>query len=344
MYAPWAESELRINRQSYEEGNIPVLYLELSAKCTQCRCLYCDSPQRRVSTEEMNLEETIDIVNQAAKQGLRWVYICGLGEPSEDKKFFPLLYHLGELGVRTSLFTNGLGFRPSDIQRLKLNQANIILKLDTFQPDIFDRLLNSKGAATRIYRFLKSLLKESFIQVSPEQTTNIAFSIVPTLLNLDSIPEVIQFCKERSIYPVVGEMEVVGRALENVCILKPSEKDLKTLSNCISKVLGHPYVRPLCPGIIDGLHIDHVGNCVVDSLTGLSCGWFIADESKMRNLANIRNDHISVLREKVRQYRVERLKNVLSILRNKRPLIACGGGTRPAEWVEDYALMMERAK
>ncbi len=344
IYAPWAENQLRINRHSFEEGNVPVLYLELSAKCTWCHCLYCDSPTERTSRNEMDLKETVDVLDQAAKLGLHWAYICGLGEPSEDKKLFPVLNHLSKLRIRTTFFTNGLGFQPSDIRQLKLNKANLILKVDSFRPDIFDRILNSKGVAKRIYRFLDGLLEESFIEVGPEWTTNLAFSIVPTKLNLDSIPEVIEFCKEHSIYPVVGEMELVGRALENVSILKPSDDELKRLHDRISGILGYPYVRPLCSGIIDGIHIDHLGNCVVDSLTGLSCGWFIAEESKMQVIGNVRHDKVSTLREKVRQYRLERLENTLAILQRRGPIIACGGGARPSEWVQEYIRTMRNAR
>lgn len=342
VYAPWAESELMLIRHHYELGKIPVLYLELSARCSQCRCLYCDSPYRWIPKHETNLSELISIIDQTVKQGLRWVYICGLGEPSEDEKLFPILDYLSELGVSTTMFTNGLGFHSDDIQRLKVKRVHLILKLDTFKTDTFDRLLGSKGVATRIYRFLNSLLEESFIQIGEGYTTNLAISIVPTLLNLGDIPEVVQFCKEHSIYPVIGEMEISGRAAENVRILKPSENDLESLSTRMTEVLGHPYARPLCPGIIYGLHIDHVGNCVADLNTGLSCGWFIADESEMKTIGNIRNDPIRTLWGKTKAHRLKCVKEAISMLRSKKATIAYGGGAKPPEWVDTYVDVMRK--
>jgi MoaA/NifB/PqqE/SkfB family radical SAM enzyme len=340
VYAPWAERELITIRQQYEQGEIPILYLELSATCTQCRCLYCDSPSRGVPEHEMDLPELTRSIDQTIQHGLRWVYICGLGEPSEDQNLFPLLDYLNRSEVSVTIFTNGLGFQRNDIQRLKLLRTNLILKLDTFQTDTFDRILGSSGIAARIYRFLDWLLEESFVQIGKGGITNLALSIVPTSLNIDDIPYTVKFCKEHSAYPVIGEMELVGRAAEHAEILNPSDKDLENLSTRITEVLGHPYARPLCPGIIYGLHIDHVGNCIVDLNTGLSCGWFIADSSKMVMIGNIRSDSVAALWARLKKYRLERFAKTIDILKNKKVTIACGGGARPPEWVNTYVNAM----
>lgn len=342
VYAPWSPSNLQIAINGYTKREMPFLYLELTAKCTKCNCLYCDSPTHDVIQDELSIDEIKFIINKFADKGLRWLFICGLGEPSEDEKLMSLLSYLKERNINVSLFTNSLGFSENDIHFLKKYNAHLILKLDTFQKDIFDRLLGSKGIAVKIYSFLESLLSQGFVKFGSNNDTNLALSIVPTALNIDFIPEVIQYCVNHSIYPAIGEMEPLGSAVENMAQLKVSSYDLQTLHEKVSNILGYSYFRPLCPGIIADFRIDHIGNCIIDSTTGLGCGWFLGEIYNPLILGNIRKDSIYEIQKKASLYRCKYFKEAVNILKNKKPVIACGGGARPIDWTNMYSQLMNK--
>lgn len=338
-YVPWSPSNLQTTIDRYTKGEMPFLYLELSGKCIKCKCLYCDSPVQDVQNE-LSLDEIKFCIDKFADKGLRWLFICGLGEPSEDEKLMPLLSYLKERKIKVSLFTNSLGFSENDIPLLMKYDAHLILKLDTFQKDIFDQLLGSRGNAVKIYSFLESLLSQGFVKIGFNNDTNLAFSIVPTALNIDFIPEVIRYCVNHSIYPAIGEMEHLGRALKNLSKLEVSSNDLQILLGKVSKILGYSYYRPLCPGIISNYRIDHIGNCIVDSKTGLGCGWFLEEKYNPLVLGNIRKDSIYNIQKKASIYRCKHFEEAVNILKNKKPVIACGGGARPTEWSHKYSQLM----
>lgn len=342
VYAPWSPSNLHVALYRYNKREMPILYLELSAKCTKCNCLYCDSPKRGAVQNELSMDEIKFIIDKFADRGLLWLFICGLGEPSEDEKLIPLLFYLKKKKIRVTFFTNSLGFEENDIQYLKECNAHLILKLDTFHEDIFDHLLSTRGVAKRMYSFLESLLSQGFVKVNSNNETNLSFSIVPTALNLIYIPEVIQYCVNHSIYPAIGEMEPLGNAIKNMPTLEVSIHDLKKLHNEVSNILGYSYFRSLCPGIISDFRIDHIGNCIVDTITGLGCGWFLEEKYKPFILGNIRKDSIYEIQKKAFLYRCKHFQEAISILKRKKPVIACGGGTRPAEWVKMYTQLMNK--
>jgi MoaA/NifB/PqqE/SkfB family radical SAM enzyme len=341
VYAPWTPSNLQITIDRYTKGEMPFLYLELTGKCTKCKCLYCDSPTQDVK-DELSLDEIKFCIDKFANKGLRWLFICGLGEPSEDEKLIPLLSYLNEKNIKASLFTNSLGFSENDIQLLKEYDAHLILKLDTFKKNIFDELLGSKGSALKIYSFLESLLSQGFVKLGSHNDTNLALSIVPTALNINYIPEIIQYCVNHSIYPAIGEMEHLGRAVENLSKLEVSSDDLQILHEKVSKILGYSYLRPLCPGIIADFRIDHIGNCIIDSTTGLGCGWFLGEKYNPLVLGNIREDSINDIKKKASLYRCKCFEDAVNILNNKKPVIACGGGSRPIEWSNIYFQLMNK--
>ena len=340
IYLPWSSSNLQSIKEGYIKRKMPFLYLELSAKCSKCNCLYCDSPVHNELQNELSFDEIKNIINKFEEKGLIWLFICGYGEPSEDEKLMPLLSYLKNKNIKVSLFTNGLGFSVDDIELLKKNSANLILKLDTFKKDIFDKLLGSKGVAEKIYSFLDSLLLQGFVKLNSNNETNLAFSIVPTALNIDLIPEVIKFCANNSIYPAIGEMEPIGNAIKNMSLLTISANDLQNLNKKISNILGYDYYRPLCPGIIADYRIDHTGNCIIDSATGLGCGWFLDEKHDPLIIGNIRNDTIDSIQEKAFLFRNRKFKQAINILKSKKTVISCGGGSRPTDWVDGYINLM----
>ena len=306
-YHPWSNTVLKECLSAHDNGKMPTLDLELTAKCTKASCIYCDSRpdvgDRHIN--ELNLRETKKLLEEAKSLGLKWIYTCGLGEPIEDVKFRRLIETASELGVRISLFTNGLLIDRTTAKWLYGNRVCLILKLDSFKEETFDKILGKRGAAKKIYDCLDLLLESGYAQHSKNKHTDLAFSIVPTHLNLNEIEDVITFAKTNNIFPSIGELEQAGRALENSIYkdLSLSQHEIQNLKNTVESLLWKGYTRPICPTIITGIHIDNVGRCIVDSETGLNCKWFLLKEPAIKIMGNVRENTLTEMFKNVRKYR-----------------------------------------
>ncbi len=309
-YLPWSLQTLKESLLSAKLGNIPAVDLELTARCSAANCIYCDSQPEvcpNPAGRELSLESTLDFLEQAYNKGLKWIYTCGLGEPLEDKRFLPILDFNKAHGVKMSIFTNGQFIRDLDTaKRLKESGVCLILKMDTFEEEKFDYILGGKGRAKRIYRAIDLLLEAGYTDVGEESVTDLAFSIVPTSLTKDTIPDIVEFCLDHDIFPSIGELEQAGNVITNDLFdfLGLSETSLVNVKKD-ANLLEMDYRRPICPAILTGLHIDNKGNCIVDTVTGVNCKWFMLRDPQTTVIGNIETDSAEDLLQKVRQYRIE---------------------------------------
>jgi len=309
QYLPWSDKTYNVCSEAHKNGRLPTIDIELTAKCSAASCIYCDSMPTvcaNPNIEELALEPTIDLFKQALDIGLKWVYTCGLGEPFEDKRFFVLLDYFREHDVKLSIFTNGLFINDISIAKLlKDSGVNIILKMDTFNAERFDQILGGKkGRAKMIYLAINYLLEVGYTEIGDEGYTDLAFSIVPTQLTKETIPEVVDYCLRHNIFPSVGELEKAGNVVRHSLF-----ESLGLTKECLDRVrqkselaqLG--YMRPVCPAILSGLHIDNQGNCIVDEITGFSCKWFLLTDPRPKIIGNIAHESIIELQSRVAEYR-----------------------------------------
>lgn len=310
QYLPWSEKTLKYCICEEKKGCIPVLDLELTAKCSAASCIYCDSMPIVCSNptiNELSMKPTLDMLKQAANKGLKWIYTCGLGEPLEDKRFFEILDFISANDISMSIFTNGQFISNQSIaNKLKQSNVNLILKMDTFDENRFDTILGGKGRAKKIYKAIDYLLGAGYTDIKEKDCTDLAFSIVPTKLTKETIPEVVDFCIRHNIFPSVGELENAGNVVNYNLMdtLGLSEEGLKEIRNK-SELTSKNYMRPICPAILTGLHIDNQGNCIVDEVTGFNCKWFLLSNPKTKILGNISNETVEELHKKVTEYRMK---------------------------------------
>jgi len=302
----------------HDAGMMPTLDLELTAKCTAACCIYCDSKPEPdahpvVGTvgvahpDELTWPELKHLLQQAVDLGLEWIYTCGLGEPLQDPNFWQMLDFISAHGVRLSMFTNGIFIQDKfTAQRLKSAGVCIILKMDTFDERKFDTILGAIGKARRIYRARDLLLESGY--ADDTEVTDLAFSIVPTALSIDSIPDVVDYCRRNQIFASIGELEHAGEVMKNdarvLNDLALTDKQIRLLKEVANEYAGQGrYLRPICPSILTGVHIDYVGNAVADRLTGLNCKWFLLSEPDVHVFGNIRSDSLSSLLVDASEYR-----------------------------------------
>ena len=306
-YYPWSKLVLEQALVMQKQGMIPTLDIELTAKCSGACCIYCDSKPNVCAggqLGETNFSALRKFIQDAKEKGLRWVYTCGLGEPLEDEKFWDLIHLFKENNISLSMFSNGIFIKDIYMAReLKEHDVNIILKMDTFDEYEFDKILGKKGTAQRIYAARDNLITAGY--GTKNAYTNLAFSIVPTSLSIGGIPEVIAYCKKYGVFASIGELEQAGEVIHNNLndTLSITHNDVMELKSMADAYIEGKYMRPICPCILTGMHIDNFGNCVVDKSTGLNCKWFLLKDPQTIMLGNIYTDNILELFYKVNDYR-----------------------------------------
>jgi len=327
MYEPWSFKVMGSAIEKFKNGYLPILDIELSARCDHGCCIYCDSDVGSPYPNELSFEELKSVVDSGKKLGVEWVYICGLGEPTDDEKFFRVIEYLAENDIKISMFSCGIDYTIKDIKKLRNCNVNLIIKLDSFDEKIFDYLLGKEDSAKSVYKTLALLLEEGYAKKNDDDLTDLAFSIIPTRKNIKEIPKIVKYCKENNIFPSIGELEFSGRAKKVFSALSPSKEELIELKRNVDMILGYDYKKPICPSAIASLHINNVGKYVVDKETGLSCPWFFLKEPEYFEVGDVREDEIRVVLKRMIEYRKERRSNIESIIKNISQHVfgGCGG-------------------
>lgn len=335
-YLPWSKKVLHEMLDKQKKGAIPTLDLELTAQCSGACCIYCDSkPDVCYHKQEGEIDylSLKKLILEAKERGLTWIYTCGLGEPLEDDKFWNMIHLLKQNEISLSMFSNGVFINDINVAReLKENNVNIILKMDTFDDAAFDSILGKKGTADKIYNARDLLLEAGF--GSRSGYTDFAFSIVPTSISIEGIPEVVSFAKKNGIFASIGELEQAGDVINKnlkSSLEVPMEKIINLKAIADSYIEGK-YMRPICPCILTGLHIDNIGNCIVDEDTGLNCKWFLLKDPRTVKIGNIRTENIDNLFEKVNAYRKDCFINKIDMIKTSCDVSyvfgGCGGNPK----------------
>lgn len=330
IYFPWCEEERKEMGEDYKKGLLPFLDIELTAKCSLGTCIYCDSPINQ-KYKELNKEEFFILANDALKKGLKWIYFCGLGEPTDCEYFDEVLDFCIKNKIKLSFFCNGQRLTNELIDKLNIANASMLLKFDSMDENIFDQLLGRKGAASKIYEVVSYMKKIGFPKVRKignQTVTNLAFSIVPTSKNYDEILKIVKYAVSNGIFPSIGELEYAHKGKTQYEVLHVNRDKLQKLKKEISKIIGENYQRPVCPAALYSLHVNVNGNCVVDSETGISCPWFKLGDPHYSSIGEVRKDSIDKLMGDMNSYRIERMDSIRKMKthpKTSNTFSGCGG-------------------
>lgn len=116
-----------------------VAILALTYRC-QCRCVHCSAGLYSITSEELNVEEWKQVIDQLDVLGVPRLHISG-GEPSLKKGFETITEYASSKGIVTFFETNGYSLDRAVIERLKqAGVASIDISFDSTQAHIHDRL------------------------------------------------------------------------------------------------------------------------------------------------------------------------------------------------------------
>ena len=130
---------------------------EVTMGCNM-RCGHCGSSCTEPLPDELSTEEALDLCDQIAALGLKWITLSG-GEPLTRKDVPMLVERLSSSGVAVNIITNGWLLSGETAQKLKESGISTVAISIDGTPEVHDRI-RREGAfdhARRAFQTMKEL-------------------------------------------------------------------------------------------------------------------------------------------------------------------------------------------
>lgn len=326
-YLPWSKKELSKSLRDYHKGILSILDIELGGDCN-FHCQYCDSPDRK-----KGFHVDLSKIDKVMRDGeIRWIYICGLGEPTFGRNMDvlkELLAMAEKYRARCSIFTNLFNFSDELFEYVDKEILHLLFKLDSMDIEKLTNLYGVKQISQQAEK-VEEITRHIIVR---DGCTNIAASIVPTKQNCDEVCQIVQWCINKSVYPLVAELEYAGAGTNIFERLKLDREELSNIRWQIIENCSEDLQVPICPAMINGLHINHDGIITVDEKSGFSCHWFWLKDPKIKPLADFNKTGTWKAYSKlVRAYRQGQTEAIRSYLDNSENELyvfgGCGGSIK----------------
>lgn len=320
-YLPWSNKVLNECLDDYCLGRFSILDIELGGQCNY-HCIYCDSPSRNKSCI-ISIEQ---IEAAFVSMNIKWVFVCGLGEPTASGNLSILINILKlceKYSAQCSIFTN-LSMLNDEIKYfINRGVLNLLFKYDSLDIGKTMSLYGVPDVNKQIFNIARV---KDLVRVN-DGCTNLAASIVPTKVNKDEILSIVKDCLDHNIYPLIAELENSGEAQNYYEQLALSVDELRGIKKQVNELLQCEYAVPVCPSVICGVHIRHDGNVTVDEKTGLSCHWFWLEEPNTHVIDCFNTQEYTKIIAKIEHYRESRVAVVKTLLQNRHESVfgGCGG-------------------
>lgn len=166
--------------------------LEVTARCpNNCRHCYINLPanDREARAKELSLKEIEVIADEAVSLGALGCLITG-GEPLLREDFFDIYRCLKRKGLLVSVFTNATLVNDEHIRLFKRNPPrDIEVSVYGVTQETYERVTRTPGSFAAFMRGLNLLLDSGI---------NVQLKAMALRSNIHELPEIIQFCREKT--------------------------------------------------------------------------------------------------------------------------------------------------
>jgi len=219
-------------RLAFAKNQPLLLSLYLDTSCN-LDCIFCflDSGKSH-KAEQLSLEGYKDLIQQGKELGIKSTLFFGAGEPLLDKKLFPLIEYSNELGLYSVMFTNASLVTEDIARRIEGLDLSVVTSIKSRNPRTLEELTNVRGSAKNIYRGFKYLFDVGLNETKP---TRLGMDILLCQQVYDEVPELIRYCIDNNIHPMVESLLWRGRAVENHDKLELNDEQKQKLSERLKR-------------------------------------------------------------------------------------------------------------
>lgn len=314
----WFDDRQVLEYISSEEGKknlLPAISIASSPECNMA-CPHCIYDAGKENEDGLNEKQKISLLEEASKIGAKFLQICHDGEPLLDKASLALIEKASELEMKIFMYTNASKITSEIAEKLFANKVRLGVKLDSFDPSIFNRMLGRKASET-IYRGLENLVEAGYNQPTERDSKLYTkLCLVTTLTsvnteNIEQIKEVARYAWKNNIFFGIARLEQGGRARGRVWkeLRIPDKDKVIELVDWCSEQTGIDYwyaqPTPYCIGVC-GMQIADNGNVWITEYGG-SCDFTEPDgksyTKKIFTIGNVKNDSPSQLLQRIWGFR-----------------------------------------
>lgn len=234
--------------------------IEFSLRCN-FRCPYCYVPAESYYENELTPEEIQGVILQAKALGARKIIILG-GEPTIYPHLLEMIRFIRNEGLLVEMFTNGTGVNRAVAEQLRANEVRIVLKMNTFDEDLQDKLAGKPGAHRIIRKALDNLKQAGY----PAEDAFLAVSTIICRQNLAELPQLWQWLKDQNIAPYFEIITPQENAKKNRW-LDVAPQELEALFHQIAEIDRERYGRMWDPQppLVGNKCMRHQFSCLVTS-------------------------------------------------------------------------------
>ncbi len=210
---------------SVKKAGLLSIELELSLRCN-FKCPYCYVPDMNYFEEELLEEEIRDVILQAKEMGAKKITILG-GEPTIYPGILEIVRFISQNNLQVEIFSNGSGITADFAKELFANNVRMVLKKNTLNEELQDKLTGKKGAFKIINLALENLQNAGYPSnkghsankghpankghsentehpANREHSVNNSFLAVSSVIckqNIAELPDFWQWLRNRNIVP-----------------------------------------------------------------------------------------------------------------------------------------------
>ncbi|MBL4903201.1 MAG: radical SAM protein [Desulfocapsa sp.] len=232
--------------------------IEFSRICN-FRCSYCYVPEKKECKGELSTDEIKNVIVQAKELGARKIIILG-GEPSIYPHLPEMLKFIDSHGFEIEMFTNGTGVNAELAQLLAALKVRLVLKLNSRNRAVQDRLAGKEGAYDIIQTAFAHLKDAGY----PSDDLFLALSTIICQPNFDELVDMWKWVREQKIEPYFEVITPQENALDNLWLSVDSIK-LKELFAELSRIDQNLYGRDWepQPPLVGNKCMRHQVSCLV---------------------------------------------------------------------------------
>ena len=252
-------SKKEIN-QTIADDRLLTMEIEFSLVCNYS-CPYCYLTNNKVPKNEMTHDEIHSVLRQAKKLGSHKIIILG-GEPLLYPEIFEMIDFISSLEMEIELFTNGSLLSPETAKKLYDAKVKVVLKLNSFDSMVQEKLTNVKNALPKAMAALNNLENAGY----PQEDRPLAISSVLSTMNIDEAPQLWRWLRDRNIEPYFETITPQGQAHNNKNLIPDNETLRRTFFE-ICEIDAKEYDRHWVPQppLVGERCMRHQHSCLVTS-------------------------------------------------------------------------------
>ncbi len=305
-------------KKAAASGQLLTMELEFSQLCN-FRCPYCYLDAR--PKDELTSDEIRDLILQGRDMGVRKVIILG-GEPMIYPRILEKIHFIRSHGMDVEIFTNGSNITAENAVELALLDVKVVLKMNTQNADVQNRLCGVDDADQIIREAFKHLKEAGYGSGGKPM----AISSVISSANIEELPEMWRWLRDQQIDPYFEMITPQGSAVENDWLAVESKK-VEALFNELAEVDRVEYNREWKPQppLVGDICLRHQFSCYINAFGDvMPCVGVTLPVGNIRKdkLANILSD--SEVIQNLKNY-TETIKGPCASCEDKASCYGCRG-------------------